>query len=70
MSNSEIFKTGCLSPIQWATGPKCKKKYLGPDAQGALTSELVNRYKIVEISEKYKLNCSGFYEIISITFVT
>ena len=35
MPNSEIFKngclsppTGCLSPIQLATGPKFKKKYI------------------------------------------
>ena len=31
-----------LSPIQLATGPKCKKNlHLGPDVQGALNSELV-----------------------------
>jgi len=42
MSNREIFKNGCLSPIQLATGSKCKKNlYLGPGAQGALNSELV-----------------------------
>ena len=44
MPNMEIFKNGCLSPlspIQWATGPKCKKIHLGPGAQGALNSELV-----------------------------
>ena len=35
-------RPGCLSPIQLATGPKCKKNlYLGPGAQGALNSELV-----------------------------
>ena len=27
MPNMEIFKNGCLSPIKWATGPKCKKIY-------------------------------------------
>ena len=33
----EFFKNGCLSPIQLATGPKCKKKlHLGLGAQGAL----------------------------------
>ena len=50
MSNREIFKKwvpvallmGCLSPIQLATGPKCKKNlHLGSGAQGALNSELV-----------------------------
>ena len=41
MPNREIFKNGCRSPIQWATGPKCKKIHLGPGAQGALNSELV-----------------------------
>ena len=28
MSNWEIFKNGCLSPIQMTTGPKCKKNYI------------------------------------------
>ena len=42
MPNREIFKNGCLSTIQLATGPKCKKNlHLGSDAQGALNSELV-----------------------------
>ena len=49
MSNKEILKNGCLSPpteclspIQLTTGPKYKKNlHLGPDAQGALNSELV-----------------------------
>ena len=42
MVNREIFKNGCLSPIQWATGPKCKKNlHLGPGVKGALNSELV-----------------------------
>ena len=51
MLNREIFKngwlsppTGCLSPIQWATGPKCKKisfLHLGPGVHGALNIELV-----------------------------
>ena len=42
MSNREIFKNGCLSSIQLATAPKCKKNlHLGPGAQGILNSELV-----------------------------
>ena len=42
MPNREIFKNGCPSPIQLATGPKCKKNlHLDPGAQGALNSELV-----------------------------
>ena len=46
MSNREIFKNGCMSSIQLATGSKCKKKlYLGPGAQGALNSELVKSLK-------------------------
>ena len=28
MPNREIFKNGCLSPIQLATGPKYKKNYI------------------------------------------
>ena len=27
MSNRKIFKNGCLSPIQLATGPKCKNNF-------------------------------------------
>ena len=42
MAVSKNFKTIPMSPPGWATGPKCKKKlHLGPDAQGALNSELV-----------------------------
>ena len=42
MANREIFKNGCVSPIQWATGPKCKKNlHLGPGTWDALNIELV-----------------------------
>ena len=43
MPNREIFQKWVpVAPLmELATGPKCKKKYLGPGAQGALNSELV-----------------------------
>ena len=48
MSNREIFKNGCLSPPNGRQGASerqdlnvKKKLHLGPDAQGALNSELV-----------------------------
>ena len=57
MLNRENFKNGCLSPVQWATGPKCKKNlYLGPGAQGALNSELV---KSIYNSRKIKKNTNS-----------
>ena len=62
-----VWATGGLSPTGWATGPKRKKKITFRSWRlGRIKQQTC---KIVEKSEKYKLNCSGFYETRSTTFV-
>ena len=64
-------RQGSCRPLDGRRNLNVKNLHLGPGAQGALNSKLLKyRYKILEKSKKYKLNCSGFYETRYTTFVT